>query len=505
MSRPQIGRELGLFDAVMVGLGGGLGVEIFVLLNYASDIQVAGSAVVFALFLSGLTNLLYMLSYCELGSAIPEVGSEYTYAKVAFGGVTAFLAGWLRWLSSLFGAALAAVGFAIYLDALISPFSLNVPLTAALIVIILAALEVRGLKKMGIIIPVLLIATFIGFIAGGLLHGFTPKPLLPQTPNDLSGVFLATVYTVPMFLGVRAITASGARIKDPGKNIPRALILSAIVMILINCCVAYVAVGVVPTEALTGLARSPSPLVALAARTIQLPPLPLGTWEALVNVVGISAALVSLTTAMMVQSSITIGLSRDGYFPKALLSFHKRFKTPFLTIIVNSLFIVSFAATGVIVFLGYVASFASILVFILVNFSLMKLRATKPHLERPFKAPLYPITPLAGIIVAPWLLAFPIVLAEENAVSAFALSLSMLAMAFLVYHLRMAGRYRLQIAVGGVGLGMGVCVALLAYLVNTGFELLATLRVPFYVLVLISVVTIVAAILNVATRAHKIF
>ena len=276
-------------------------------------------------------------------------------------------------------------------------------------------------------------------------------------------------------------------------------------MIMINCSVTYVAVGVVLPETLVGLAESPKPLLTLAARTIQLPPLPLGAWEALVNIVGISAALVSLTTAMMVQSSIAIGLSRDGYFPKALLSFHKRFKTPFLTIIINSLFTVLFAATGIIVFLGYAASFASILVFVFVNFSLMKLREKRPRLERPFKVPLYPLAPVTGILVAPLLLAFTVILGEENAVSAFTLSLSLLGLAFMAYYLRMVGRYRLRVAMGGVSLGMGVFAALLAYLIEARFEPLMIPRIPLYVLICVSAVSIVAGVLNVTTRTRKIF
>jgi amino acid transporter len=405
----------------------------------------------------------------------------------------------------VFGAALAAVGFAIYLDALITPISLNIPLTAALIVIVLTVLEIRGLKEIGIIIPVSLITTFIIFIASGLLHGLMPKPLLPAKPNNVSGVFLATVFTVPMFLGVRAIAASGARIKEPSKNIPRALILSALIMIMINCSVAYIAVGVVPHETLADLAESHTPLLTLAARTIQLPPLPLGAWEALVNIVGVFAALASLTTAMMVQSSIAVGLSRDGYFPKAFLSFHKRFKTPFLTIIINSLFIELFTITGVIVFLGYAASFASILVFIFVNFSLMKLRKKMPHLKRPFKAPLYPLVPLAGIVVAPLLLVFPIILGEESAVSALTLSISLLILAFMAYHLRMIGRYRLQVALGGASLGIGIFGILLTCLIGTGLVPLALPHIQLCLLIFASVVSIIAGVLNISTCTRKIF
>jgi len=103
-------RELGLFSAVMMGLSGSIGFEIFVLMDYAY-FGLAGSSLVLALLLGGLINLLIMFSYCELSAAIPEVGGEYTYTKAAYGGFVAFASGCLRWLASVFGAALAALTF----------------------------------------------------------------------------------------------------------------------------------------------------------------------------------------------------------------------------------------------------------------------------------------------------------------------------------------------------------------------------------------------------------
>jgi len=99
-----------------------------------------------------------MLSYSELGAAIPEVGGEYTYTKAAYGGLLAFLAGWFRWVSSVLGAALAALGFAIYARELFSSFiSLNIPLTAIIIVFVFTVLSIRGIEKPRTIIPVALI------------------------------------------------------------------------------------------------------------------------------------------------------------------------------------------------------------------------------------------------------------------------------------------------------------------------------------------------------------
>ncbi|GAG86788.1 unnamed protein product, partial [marine sediment metagenome] len=88
-------RELGLFYGVIAGLGGGIGIEFYVLLQYSTFL--AGPAVVLSLFISGILTILTMFSYSELGAAISRFGGEYTFAKVAFGGFIAFLAGWIRW------------------------------------------------------------------------------------------------------------------------------------------------------------------------------------------------------------------------------------------------------------------------------------------------------------------------------------------------------------------------------------------------------------------------
>ena len=104
-------KKLGLFSAVIMGLGGAIGFEIFVLLNYAYFDLAKGPSMISALLFCGIINLVTMLSYSELSAALPEVGGEYTYTKVAFGGVISFMAGCLRWLASVFVGALAAVVF----------------------------------------------------------------------------------------------------------------------------------------------------------------------------------------------------------------------------------------------------------------------------------------------------------------------------------------------------------------------------------------------------------
>ena len=487
-------RKLGLSRAIIMGLGGAIGFEIFVLLDYAY-FDLAGPTMVSALFLCGLINLLTMFSYSELSAAIPKVGGEYTYTKAAFGGLTAFMAGCLRWLASVFGGALAAVVFAqqlayffsIFIPAVQNFILVSTPLIAAIVVIILAALDISGVKEATTLIVFAFLAIFAVFLASGLWYGLTPPEVLPRASlGGLSGFFAATAYTFTMFVGMRALVAGAPQIKEPGKNIPRALLLSTVLLTAVYCGVAYVAVGVVP------LGNYDVPLLNLAAAEIVG-----GIGGILFAIAGMIASVSSVGTAMMVQSSILGGMSRDGYMPKVLLRVHRRFGTRYVAVIASSLFVILFSAIGAVEFLGYAASFGSLLVFALVNLSLMKLREKEPHLKRPFKAPLYPITPIAGIVMSFLLLTFPVLLRDVNAESALVSGLGLMVLVLTTYYLRMVGRYRLRVAVGGVSLGMGVLLALLAPLLIP--------RLPLYVLIFVSAVSIIAGVLNVTARTRKIF
>ncbi|MGD8544116.1 MAG: APC family permease [Candidatus Bathyarchaeota archaeon] len=495
-------RKFGLFGAVMMGLGAAIGFEVFVLLDYAY-FHLAGPSMISALFLCGFINILTMFSYSELSAAIPKMGGEYTYTKAAFGGLTAFMAGCLRWLASVFGAALAAIVFTRqlgYFFSILVPMSrsfilVNTPLIVAILVIILAVLDIRGVKEVTTLIVGAFLAIFVFFLANGLSHGIAPPEVLP-TPSfgGLSGFFAATAYTFTMFVGMRALVAGAPQIKDPGKNVPKALLLSTVLLIAVYCSVAYVAVGVVP------LGDYDEPFLNLAAANIMG-----GIGGILFAVAGMVASVSSVATAMMVQSSLLGGMSRDGYLPKVLLRVHRRFGTRYVAVIASSLFVIMFSVIGAVEFLGYAASFGSLLVFALVNLSLMKLREKEPHLKRPFKAPLYPLTPIAGIVLSFLLLVFPMILRDVNAESALISSLGLVALVLATYYLRMVGRYRLRVAMGGVSLGMGILLALLAYLSETSFELLIIRRFPPSVLVFVSAVSILAGILNITAHARKIF
>jgi len=488
MDKSGLKRELGLLHATMFGIGGAISAGVFVMLGHATSL--AGAAIVIVLPLCGIINLFTMCSYAELGAAIPSAGGEYTFAKVAYGGLIAFLTGWFEWISNAFFAALSSVGFA-HIISYIFP-TINVPLTAIIMIIIFTVINIRGVKEAGtaetMMIVVLLIILAVYFLVGWL---YVPRTdtLQLSAPKGFFGVAEATAYIFVVYLGAEAIAVTQAEIKNPSKTIPRAIILSAIALIVVYTLIAYVTVRAVSPEI---LGKEVSPLTYVAGQMMG----PLGV--ILITIAGMVAALSSLNTSIVAQSRVAYALSRDGYFPAAFLKIHGRFGVPHVAVILSSLFTIALAATGVIQFVGYATDFGFIIGFTFVNLSLIKLRQKKPNLERPFKVPLYPFTPIAGIVTSVMLLLF-------IDMKVLTLGTGLIALALLAYYLSIVGYYRIRIAFGGMSLGIGVFVALLVYLVETGLVPIVIPPILLYILILVSVISILAGILNITTPTRKIF
>lgn len=483
MDEPHLKRDLGLVRTTMLGIGGTLSAANFVIIGEAAGM--AGYAVVPIVFICGILSLFTMFSYAELGTAIPLAGGEYTFAKVAYGGFPSFLTGWFEWLSNMFYTALSAIGFA-YVVSYLFP-QINIPLTAVIVVIIFAIINLRGTKETGTIGTVITVAVLVIlgiFVIGGwsYLQGTPSEPV--SSSIGILGIFAATAYLFELYLGAEAVAAAQAEVKNPGRNIPLAIVLSAVVLIALYTSVVIVAVGIVPPEILS---EQLSPIAYVAEQA-------LGPAGAILITVGLAiAGLAATNEAIMAQSRVLYAMSRDGYMPKGLCKIHKRFCTPHVAIIVGAIFTVIFAATGLVNFVVYAVNLGFIIGFSIVNLSVIKLRKIAPHLKRPFKTPLYPLTPIAGIVASVFLALF----IEP---SVLILGFELIIVALLVYYIKMVGHHRIRIAFGGVSLGLGAFIAFVAYLVGTNAVLQGvpqeTVTIVFGFLLFVSVIQILAGALN---------
>jgi APA family basic amino acid/polyamine antiporter len=485
MDEPHLKRDLGLIRTTMLGIGGTLSAANFVIIGEAAGM--AGYAIVPIVVVCGLLSLLTMFSYAELGTAIPLAGGEYTFSKVAYGGFPSFLTGWFEWLSNMFYTALSAIGFA-YVVSYLFP-QINIPLTAVVVVIAFAIINLRGTKETATaetIITIIVLAILAIFVIGGwsFLQGTQVTPQ-SASPIGILGIFAATAYLFELYLGAEAVAAAQAEVKNPGRNIPLAIVLSAVVLIALYTSVVVVAVGIVPPNVLS---EQSSPIAFVAQQA-------LGPVGAILITIGLAiAGLAATNEAIMAQSRVLYAMSRDGYMPKGLCQIHKRYCTPHVAIIVGAIFTVIFAATGLVNFVVYAVNLGFIIGFSIVNLSVIRLRKIAPHLKRPFKAPLYPLTPIAGIAAS-------IFLALFIEPSVLILGLELIIVALLVYYIRMMGHHRIRIAFGGISLGLGAFVAFVAYLLGTGSIVLQGVSqevaaLVLYVTVFISIIQILAGILN---------
>ncbi len=207
MGDKRLKRELGLLETTMMGIGGAICAGVFVTLGYAATL--AGTALIIAMVLCGIINLFTMLSYAELGAAIPSAGGEYTFAKASLGGFLSFATGWFEWISNIFYAAFSAVGFA-YLIAYIFP-AVNVPLVAILTIAVFTVINFKGTKETGItqtVLVIILLALLGIFIFMGFLTSTGQGSLELNAPGGFLGVLKASAFIFVVYLGGEAIAVA---------------------------------------------------------------------------------------------------------------------------------------------------------------------------------------------------------------------------------------------------------------------------------------------------------
>ena len=300
-------------------------------------------------------------------------------------------------------------------------------------------------------------------------------------------------FSANLFLSLDQIINSSFLLILSNLFISRGLLLSALLIIPLYLFLAFIAVSTVTTEEVLQV-----PLLSFAAGRI------FGSYGSIIfSIAGMTACLSALGTSLSVQSSISRGMSRDGYFPKILLSVHSRFGTYHVAAIVGIVFIMFLSTLGAIPFLGYAASFGSLLVFAVVNLSLIRLRKKKPYMNRPFKTPLYPVIPVLGLVLSVALLFVPIVIGDGNAIDALTSSIGLIGIVFVSYYLRMAGRYRAQIGLGGIGIGVGVSLAFFSLLRIAGLAVNILPFVPSYVQLVFSIVFLLTGYFNLTAGERK--
>ncbi len=410
-------RDLGLFDATMIGIGAMIGAGIFVLTGIAAGVAGPGSLLAFAL--NGVVTLLTALAYAELASAYPKSGGGYAFITKAFPGPAGFASGWMLWFCYIIACALYALGFGGYFWTFIQRFFPPVAhlifgvaghdapalIMTALVSIVFILINMRGTAVTGNVENIITMAKIIIlciFIAFGLKRIFqipteAAKSFTPFLPNGAGGVIMAMGLTFIAFEGYDLIATVAEEIKSPEKNIPRATIISLSVTIFIYLMVLVVCIGAIQPK--TGkswqfLGEFKETAIAMAAENF-MPSI--GVMMIIFG--GLLSTVSALNATILASSRVAFSMSRDKMLPLSLSRIHPKRRTPHIAIAVTGVIVVAMALLFPIQVIGSAASVMFLLTFTMVNFSLIALRRKFPELKGGFRVPLYPATPIAAIVL----------------------------------------------------------------------------------------------------------
>jgi basic amino acid/polyamine antiporter, APA family len=254
----------------MVGIAAMIGGSIFVLTGPA--IGLAGSAVIIAFVINAIITLFTAMAYAELGSAMPEAGGGYLWVREGLPRPNAFISGWMAWFAHIVAGSLYAVSFASFLSGLLEHLNLFgngnsegillfygfVPLEKIIAVVSVAAFTYINIKgtsetgKTGDIVTVIQLGLIFALIGAGLWTMYmNPNWTMNFSdfmPMGIAGVVAAMGLTFIAFEGYEVIVQTGEEVKNPKRNIPKAIFISLSAVVVVYCLIAFVSIGAIFPE-----------------------------------------------------------------------------------------------------------------------------------------------------------------------------------------------------------------------------------------------------------------
>ncbi|WP_336338396.1 amino acid permease [Haloarcula brevis] len=412
MSEEDLAKDLGPLAALTIGVGTMIGAGIFVLPGEA--ILTAGSLASVAFVLGGVIAMFTALSASELGTAMPRSGGAYYYVNHALGPMFGSVAGWANWLGLAFASAFYMVGFGRYIARIfglsgsvgVGPVSITVVKLVALVGgAFFVFINYVGAKETGRLQNVIVVLLI------GILTVFTLLGTLRAEPSNLPAAtdMITTLETTGLifvsYLGFVQITSVAEEIKDPGKNLPRAVIGSVVIVTVIYALVLVIMSAAVPqgfiADVITSDAENPIAVVEVGSY-IQG-----AAMGGALLFGGLLATASSANASILASSRINFAMGRDRIVTPALNEIHPRFGTPYRAIGITGGLILLFIVVGDLTLLSGAASGLHLIIYGLLNLALIVMRYVDPEEYAPdFVVPLYPLLPILGAALSFALLVF---------------------------------------------------------------------------------------------------
>ena len=415
-------RELGVWSAAAIVVGTVIGSGIFLVPKTMVNALGSPEWVFVVWIFGGLLSLAGALTYAELSAALPEAGGEYAYLREAYGPLWAFIYGWTQmWIGKSGSIATLATAFFYYLANFYPKlegvlFYIPIPigtgggplevrygqLLAMAVILLLAGVNYFGVRFGGgvqvilTIVKVALIGAIIAIGLGSPIASTSNLSTETAATGGIAGFFAALVAALWAYDGWNNVAMVSSEIKNPERNLPRALILGTLAVVFIYL-LANAAYFYVLTASQVGTTDR---VAAEMMRRI------LGDSGAgAVSLAAMLSIFAALNGSILTGSRVPYAMARDGMFFRSISVVHPRWCTPSNAIVAMCVWSALLVLSGRYEQLFTYVIFSTWILYGMATASVIVLRRKRPDLPRPYRTLGYPVVPVVFVLVAIALLA----------------------------------------------------------------------------------------------------
>ena len=403
-------KNLRAIDLAALGIGSVVGTGIFVATGQGS--QLAGPGIVLSFIIAAVTCAFCALTYSELACMFPVAGSTYSYSYVAFGEVVAWIIGWDLMLEYLVAASAVASGWSTTFIPLLQQMGLGLPkalitppltteagkvvfsggvidLPAVLITMGISWILYVGIResaKINNIIVAIKIAVILLFVFLGISH-IDFANFNPFAPFGWKGIMAGAAIIFFAYIGFDAVSTAAEETRNPKRDVPLGLMVCLGVIILLYVSVAFVLTGMVPFKEIDVGNALPAALARIGIR-----------WGGALVATGAVIGMIStLLVTLYGQVRIFMVMARDGLLPASFARVHPVHKTPHICTWITGTVTALIAGLFPLTMIIDLCNIGTLFAFVLVSIGVIVLRKTRPEVERKFKTPGVPYTPLITV------------------------------------------------------------------------------------------------------------
>jgi basic amino acid/polyamine antiporter, APA family len=425
----RLKRTLGPIDLMMLGIGAIIGAGLFSITGIAAA-ENAGPAIVLSFIIAAIGCAFAGMCYCELATMIPISGSAYTYAYVSMGEFIAWIIGWNLILEYAIGAATVSISWSAYVVALLYDFGIYLPpyliaspwqpvnlpdgsqvfglinLPAFLIVAALSFVLIGGIKQsswVNAIIVTIKISVVLAFIGLGFFY-INPEnyhPFIPENTGNFGEYGFSGIMRAAgvVFFAYIGFDAVSTAVQET-KNLKKSIPIGILGSLLV-CTILYILFAGV----MTGLVNYKElDVAAPVAVAIDKTPF---WWLHWIIKLGVICGFTSVILVMMLgQSRIFYAMSCDGLLPLLFSKIHPKYHTPWLCNLFLLFFVGLVGAFAPLAVVGHMTSIGTLLAFTIVCAGVLILRYKHPEIDRPYRVPWVPLIPLMGMGVCLAMMAY---------------------------------------------------------------------------------------------------